>query len=535
MKVRKFTGPHGREALRLARHTLGPDAVVLSTRSIVGGVELLAIAERDMSALIAGGLATVRDTGAAAPPSEAIPASAPRVPLRDLPRLRGELPAGGTLPRNLPEAEPPSARVVPLAPATPVPTAALAASPPSPVAPAVDGVAPPLAAPTSPPLDETLAVEMKSLRSLLERELASLGATARSAPAAQGAALTAEVRALKAALEQQLGSLSQAAAAQVALAARAREAERTALANEVQAIRALIQREIAPLAWRDSAQRQPLRTELMRRLLASGFGPRFARRLLDGLPADLDTGTASGWLRDQVSTAIPTLGADEIVEAGGVYALVGPTGVGKTTTLAKLASRCALRYGASRLAIITTDGYRVGAYDQLRAYAKILGVTLHAVQDPQALAAIVAGLGDRHLVLVDTAGMSQRDARLPAELAALDAAGARRLVLLNAAAQPEQLEDVARVYGAALAAGSILTKVDEAVKIGAALDCVSRHGLPLAYIANGQRVPEDLHAPSVPYLAHRALRPAGDEAFALGEDEFGLVARAPGGEEHAAR
>jgi flagellar biosynthesis protein FlhF len=505
MRVRKFVGPNGREALRLARHALGPDAVVLSSRDVVGGVELLAIAERDMSVLIAGPQAT---TPAHDAPAKARGAARPAAPLR---------------PTSPPAQDPDAKPDATAAPAAPAASAATERG---------ESALPPAVKPLPP--DPALAEEVKSIRSLLERELATLGETARCAPAEQGAALTAELRAMKAALGQEMAALAKAAAAQAALAVRARDTERSAVAEEVKAIRALIQREMAPIAWRESDQRHPLRTELMRRLLSAGLSPRFARQLLGALPPDLGADAAEGWLREHLIASIPCTAQEAIVDGGGIFALVGPTGVGKTTTLAKLASRCAMKFGAGRLAIITTDGYRVGAYDQLRAYAKILGVPLQAVQDPAALAAIVAGLRDRHLVLVDTAGMSQRDARLPAELAALDAAGARRLVLLHASAQPEHLEDVVRAYAAVDAVGCIVTKTDEAVKLGAVVDCVARHGLPIAYVANGQRVPEDLHAPNLSYLAHRTLRPATDAAFALADVEFGLVAPAPAGEEHAA-
>ncbi len=472
MKVRKFIGATAREALREARQVLGSDAVVLSTRNVEGGVEMLAIADRDMSAIVSG--------------SASVPRASPR-------------PQG--------HAEPVAAGREAAAPGVPAPSATEAVR------------------------EDAVTAEIKSIRGMLERDLATLARTAERAATGGGAQLAAELKSMRAALDRQLGALVQS---QAVLAQRAREAAETALAAEVKSMRALLQRELATIAWAESTRRQPLRAELMRRLLAAGFSARLTRDTVGRLPDDFGEGAAARWLRETLAAEVPCASPEQMVEQGGVYALVGPTGVGKTTTAAKIAARAALRFGARRLALITTDGYRLGAYDQLRAYAKILGVTVQAAQEPGALAALVAGLRDRHLVLIDTLGMGQRDPRLPAELAALDGAGAHRVLLLNAAAQGETLEDVVRAYRGAGLAGCILTKTDEAVKLGAALDCVARHALRVHYVANGQRVPEDLHAPNLAYLVHRALRATADGAFALADDEYGLVAPAPGaGAAHA--
>ena len=193
-----------------------------------------------------------------------------------------------------------------------------------------------------------------------------------------------------------------------------------------------------------------------------------------------------------------------------MFALVGPTGVGKTTTVAKLAAECAVKRGAGSLALVTTDTYRIGAVDQLRIYGKILGVPVFAIRDEADLRATLAELRMRHLVLIDTVGMSQRDRRLADQVALLAGGGSRvrRVLLLSAVAQASVLEDVARAYGGAELAGCILTKVDEALMLGSALDVLVRHRLTLHYVTNGQRVPEDLHRPNPLYLVERAFRAA---------------------------
>ena len=204
--------------------------------------------------------------------------------------------------------------------------------------------------------------------------------------------------------------------------------------------------------------------------------------------------------------------ADEVVEEGGVYALVGPTGVGKTTTVAKLAARCVVRFGSSKVALLTTDGYRIGGYDQLRIYARILGVTVHAVRDADDLATALAEHSDRHLVLIDTIGMSQRDRMVAEQAAMLAGAGdVKRLLLVQATTNTATLDEVVRAYKEHGVHGCIITKTDEAASLAPALDGVVRHGLPLHYVTDGQRVPEDLRLPDAEALVREALQSTTDD------------------------
>jgi flagellar biosynthesis protein FlhF len=198
------------------------------------------------------------------------------------------------------------------------------------------------------------------------------------------------------------------------------------------------------------------------------------------------------------------------VELGGVYALVGPTGVGKTTTVAKIAAECTLKLGAHRVALVTTDTYRIGAVDQLRIYGKILGAPVFAIKNESDMTQTLSELRARHLVLIDTVGMSQRDRRITDQIALLTGNGkrVRRLLLLSAVAQANVLDDVVKAYRGEGLTGCILTKVDETLTLGGALDVLLRHRLPLHYVTNGQRVPEDLHPPNALYLVERAFRAA---------------------------
>jgi flagellar biosynthesis protein FlhF len=199
---------------------------------------------------------------------------------------------------------------------------------------------------------------------------------------------------------------------------------------------------------------------------------------------------------------------DALIDQGGVFALVGPTGVGKTTSTAKLAARCVMRHGPDKLALITTDAYRIGAHEQLRIYGKILGVMVHSVKDEADLRIALKELKNKHTVLIDTVGVSQRDQMVTEQVSMLQGAGAnvKRLLCLNATATQETLSEVVRAYQGSGLAGCIMTKLDEAAAIGNVLDVVIRQKLNLFYVSNGQRVPEDLHLADPAYLIDRAFK-----------------------------
>jgi flagellar biosynthesis protein FlhF len=294
---------------------------------------------------------------------------------------------------------------------------------------------------------------------------------------------------------------------------------------EIKSMRGVLEQHLSRIAWDETLRSRPLRIKLLQAMLDAGFGAALARHISSRVPDDYAAGEAESWLKGVLAKNISTASStDNLIDTGGVYALVGPTGVGKTTTAAKLAARCVVKHGARKLGLITADNYRIGAQDQLRIYGKILGIPVQSVQDEVGLADLLASMRDKHLVLIDTVGMGQRDARVAEQAALFGELPVRRILLLNAAAQLETLDDVVRAYSGRGLFGAILTKLDEAVKLGGALDTLIRHRLPLHFVSDGQRVPEDLHVMSPSFLVHRALSAVRHPSYALNDEEYKVIA-----------
>jgi flagellar biosynthesis protein FlhF len=300
------------------------------------------------------------------------------------------------------------------------------------------------------------------------------------------------------------------------------------LQNEMRSMRGLLETQLATLAWQ--GHQPEACAQVLRALLAAGFSAGLSRYIAEHMPhaARASSAQGSAWMHDIIgrNLSVPD-NEDLLLEQGGVFALVGPTGVGKTTSTAKLAARCVARHGAASLALVTTDSYRIGAFEQLRIYGKILGVMVHAVRDAADLTLALGELSHKQTILIDTAGASQRDNMVAEQIAMLTAAGGKvkRLLCLNATSTAETLDEVVRAYGGGGLAGCLLTKLDEAVNFGGALDVMIRHKLSLTYIADGQRVPEDLHpALRAPLLERVFQSPEPGPVFGLSERELPIVA-----------
>ncbi|MEA5097354.1 MAG: flagellar biosynthesis protein FlhF [Burkholderiaceae bacterium] len=296
---------------------------------------------------------------------------------------------------------------------------------------------------------------------------------------------------------------------------------------EIRSMRGMLEAQLTEISWSNQQQREPLKGYIMREMLAAGFSASLARYLTEHLPNNEKEKGGMNWIKSIMARNLNTIkNENEILAKGGVYALVGPTGVGKTTTTAKLAARCVMQHGANKLALITTDGYRIGGYEQLRIYGKILGVMVHSVKDEADLRVALDELRGKHMVLIDTVGVSQRDKMVAEQIAMLSGAGVpvKRLLCLAATSTGETLNEVVRAYRGDGLAGCIMTKLDEAATVGSVLDVIIRQKMMLYYVANGQRVPEDMHLANKHYLIDRAFRLKRETApFRYQDEELPMV------------
>ncbi|MDR3392928.1 MAG: flagellar biosynthesis protein FlhF [Sulfuriferula sp.] len=303
--------------------------------------------------------------------------------------------------------------------------------------------------------------------------------------------------------------------------------EMNVVMDEIRAMRNMLEAQLSELAWTTMQTREPFRGDIMRELLSTGFSASLSRHLVENLPAVKTVEEGMRWVKSVLVRNLTAMkNENEVLEKGGVFALVGPTGVGKTTTTAKLAARCVMRHGANKLALITTDGYRIGGHEQLRIYGKILGVMVHSVKDESDLRIALEELKGKHTVLIDTVGMNQRDQMVAEQVAMLSGAGTpvKRLLCLNATSTGETLSEVVRAYQGSGLAGCIITKLDEAATMGNVIDVIIRQKLNLYYAANGQRVPEDLHVMGREALIDRAFRLKRENVpFQFHDDELSLV------------
>ena len=296
------------------------------------------------------------------------------------------------------------------------------------------------------------------------------------------------------------------------------------LEREILTMRRMLEEQLAGLMWGDMKRSRPLQAAALRTLAEMGLDPDLARAIAEEVPDSSDAERARFLPLGLLGRRLPVDATDPVMQ-GGVVALVGPTGVGKTTTVAKLAARFAAANGVRDIALVTTDHYRVGASEQLYTYGRLLGVPVYTVGPSDNLAGTLARLEDRKLVLVDTAGLSHRDKTLNTQIAKLRAIGPRlkSYLVIACNTQPASMLEALRSYNPLPLNGCILTKLDEAERIGSALSVSMRRTLPIAYYCDGQRVPEDIYAARADRLVLRATQlarqstsPLEDEVIATG-------------------
>jgi flagellar biosynthesis protein FlhF len=553
MNVRRFTARSSRDALVLVREALGDDAVVLSTQPCAEGVEVLAMSPASIEQIqrySAGQGASADPAKVSVPQFKAAAASSAAAPgsvASDVERLSmstlsfQDYVRERMLRRRSAAMKSPAAEVAaPLAAATPAPQAriqAQASVAPRRVEPVMPAAAPsytPAARPPAnfrepPVLRDEIRFEPETVARAPARapvQAAAPFASAYSAPYQAPAAVPTLADMQPAYLSPQQAPVQSPFYSptqdQMHTHAAAPQRDQQDMMIELRAMKGLIEDRFDTLAFVDKLQRQPAHARLAQRLLDCGFSPALIRKLTDGMGPEVTDEAA--WVSNVLERNLLTAeGELPLEDQGGVYALIGSTGVGKTTSTAKLAAAFASKHGAMHLGLITLDAYRIGAHEQLRTYGRILGVPVHTAHDRASLEDLLELLSAKKMVLIDTAGMAQRDSRTRELLDMLSHRSIQKLLVINAAAQGETTEDVLLSYRASQAKGIVLSKLDEAVKLGPAIDALIRHKLPVTVVANGQRVPEDWHRLSGHALVQRALRPSAGTAYRIDASDVNLI------------
>lgn len=288
------------------------------------------------------------------------------------------------------------------------------------------------------------------------------------------------------------------------------------LITEIEEVKKLLQSHLASSYWSNLQQESAGHAQVTKTLLSAGFSPKLCAELVQNLSATGDVKSLLAEVQKRLEHSIKTIDPLEAFDRGGIFAFIGPTGVGKTTTVAKVAARCVLRYGRNQVALLSTDTYRIGAQEQLKVFARILGLPVISLRDSEDLESKLNELSQRHIVLLDTAGVNQRDVLMieQSQLLKEGSRDAHRILVMSSTTDLRTQEDVIMLHNQASIdanqsriMGAIITKTDEAAQIAPVLDSLMRHELPLMFLSNGQRVPEDLSQANVAYLAHRAMHP----------------------------
>ncbi|MEA3111581.1 MAG: flagellar biosynthesis protein FlhF [Caballeronia sp.] len=527
MNIRKFIGATSREAFRLVREALGPDAVVLSNRVTEdGSVEIVAVADGDLAKISPKAAAQHREMKLRESAGNHQLLTQPRSNSNASPNpyASGDVFSSvfGANPEPLDDLEPEAqaddasrtmaesnpwliehARRVAQSAAESAPQRALSAS---------SAIAKGLGNPV------TVTPQESSQAPGWTREAAQLAARRAEQKTAQAQfQQEPHTSAAQTASSMQEGAFaglpaSAAAAVTEAIRTRMEQVVNDTVMNELSSMRGMMEEHFAGLLWGDRQRRSPNHAALTKRLFAAGFSAQLVRLLIDNMPEIEQAEASMQWVQQVLENNLPVMDSEEsMMNRGGVFALMGPTGVGKTTTTAKLAARCVMRFGASKVALLTTDSYRIGAHEQLRIFGKILGVSVHAVKDAGDLQLALSELRNKHIVLIDTIGMSQRDRTVADHIAMLCGAGrpVQRLLLLNATSHGDTLNEVVQAYQSTPdqppLAGCILTKLDEATNLGGVLDTVIRYKLPVHYVSTGQKVPENLYVATRRFLIKSAF------------------------------
>jgi flagellar biosynthesis protein FlhF len=477
MKIKRFIAPDMRTAFRMVREEHGADAVILSNRQTAEGVEIVAASNYD-EALVQRALASVRVEPQATPNPATVVAAENPPPAAARPRSSNTASKMiAALTRRQATA---TAVEKPAAVATPSPTAAVAAR-----------------AHTAAQLPEQIFAPFDDIAPALEPDFSKAAQALAAAPAAPPEPVAPEPI---------------APPPVVAVNSPHGEAELARLRDEMAQMRQMIERQMSRLG-EERLRRAPAPAQALELMEDYGFDAGLSHDVATQIPADTELARSRSLMLGLLAKRLP-IAAHDPLDHGGVIALIGPTGAGKTTTIAKLAARFAARHAARDVALVTTDTQRIGGREQLHSYGRQLGITVHEANSDLGLIDLLERLDDYPLVLIDTAGMGQRDRALSAQLNWLRAARkVNSLLVLPANAHFADLDEVVRRFASARPQGTVLTKLDETGRFGSALSVVVDHQLPITWVTDGQHVPNDLHRANAANLVLRLedLRRAADK------------------------
>ncbi|MEN5117825.1 flagellar biosynthesis protein FlhF [Luteimonas sp. TWI662] len=480
MNIRRFVAADMRSALQMVRAAHGPDAVILSNRRTDEGVEIVAASNYDESVVQrALDEAQRREAPTAPPPTEP--------PQPQAAQTRNDSPAERWLRALAPSEAAASPQAVPSTPPAAPPSAPIAEALQAEVADAGAGF---------PSFAELLGRRrVPATRVDAEDDgIPSQPPVMPTAPSPEAAVPLAHTA--------MPSTPPPALVAVPAPPAPASDGELAQMREELVQMRQMIEREMARLTD-ERLRGSPARGQVMELMDDYGFDAGITRDIALQVPADTPAHRVRGLMLALLSKRLPICPIDPLEEAG-VIALVGPTGAGKTTTIAKLAARYVARHQARDVALVTTDTVRVGGREQLHSYGRQLGIAVHEADSETGLVQLLQRLRDYRLVLVDTAGLSQRDRALAGQLHWLRAARQiRTLLVLPANTHFADLDEVVRRFEGARPQGAVLTKLDETGRLGSVLSVAVDHALPLTWIADGQRIPDDLHRANAAHLALR--------------------------------
>lgn len=516
MTVKRFVAPDMRRALDLVRQEMGPDAIILSSQRTRDGVEI--ITSSDLDLVVRGGAerknfgqrfdqdfdqplasdaAWHAQAGAAEAAQKYVPqpqAAAPDTRRRE--QLAREIEAARErmLAAKRAEQNRDSARHIPASLPEEIDTVRWQERPPEPhraPAPAFAAAVPPTQVATTAPV-------------------APLAAPAPVPPVAAETAAPqpGNVDRQMAGLQEQIKRLAEE---QTRKHEQQENRRLATLQNEIADMRMLLEqqmlrmREQGGLSAANTGFTSPVQDALQSHLAGLGLPAALVKKLT--LASRPGKRLNAAW-RDALALLTRQLGSDQSdpIQRGGVFAFVGPTGVGKTTTIAKLAARYVLEHGLGKVALITTDTYRVGAHDQLRSLGRILNVPVRVVDQERSLPTVIASLKNFPLVLIDTAGFRQGDPLLKEQEALLDACpGVERILVLASNSQMQTLKASAHAYAGGKIKGCILTKLDECGSLGEALGVLIQQRLPVLYCASGQAIPSDITVGSAAGLVAKTV------------------------------